>query len=31
VVVPAETAHQFQNVQGEFIIMSVHMFMPEAK
>jgi len=31
VVVPAETAHQFQNVQGEFIIMSVHMFMPAAK
>ena len=31
VVVPAETAHQFQDVQGEFIIMSVHMFMPEAK
>jgi hypothetical protein len=31
VVVPAETAHQFQDVQGEFIIMSVHMFMPETK
>lgn len=31
VVVPADTAHQFQNVQGEFIIMSVHMFMPDAK
>ena len=31
VVVPAETPHQFQNVQGEFIIMSVHMFMPAAK
>jgi mannose-6-phosphate isomerase-like protein (cupin superfamily) len=31
VVVPAETAHQFQDVKGEFIIMSVHMFMPEAK
>jgi hypothetical protein len=29
VVVPADTAHQFQDVQGEFIIMSVHMFMPE--
>jgi len=28
VVVPADTAHQFQDVQGEFIIMSVHMFMP---
>ena len=31
VVVPAETAHQFQDVQGEFIIMSVHMFMPPAQ
>jgi len=31
VVVPADTAHQFQDVQGEFIIMSVHMFMPETK
>jgi len=31
VVVPADTAHQFQGVQGEFIIMSVHMFMPEPK
>jgi mannose-6-phosphate isomerase-like protein (cupin superfamily) len=31
VVVPADTAHQFQDVQGEFIIMSVHMFMPPAK
>jgi len=31
VVVPADTAHQFQDVQGEFIIMSVHMFMPDAK
>jgi hypothetical protein len=31
VVVPADTAHQFQDVQGEFIIMSVHMFMPEQK
>jgi hypothetical protein len=30
-VVPADTAHQFQDVQGEFIIMSVHMFMPEQK
>jgi len=31
VVVPADTAHQFQDVQGEFVIVSVHMFMPEAK
>jgi len=31
VVVPAETPHQFQNVQGEFVIMSVHMFLPEKK
>jgi hypothetical protein len=31
VVVPADTAHQFQDVAGEFIIMSVHMFMPDAK
>lgn len=31
VIVPPETAHQFQDVQGEFIIMSVHMFMPEGK
>jgi hypothetical protein len=31
VVVPTDTAHQFQDVQGEFIIMSVHMFMPEPK
>jgi hypothetical protein len=28
VVVPTDTPHQFQDVQGEFIIMSVHMFMP---
>jgi hypothetical protein len=28
VLVPTDTAHQFQDVQGEFIIMSVHMFMP---
>jgi mannose-6-phosphate isomerase-like protein (cupin superfamily) len=28
VLVPPETAHQFQDVNGEFIIMSVHMFMP---
>jgi hypothetical protein len=31
VLVPPETAHQFQDVQGEFIIMSVHMFMPKTK
>lgn len=31
VLVPAETAHQFQNVTGEFVILSVHMFMPEGK
>jgi mannose-6-phosphate isomerase-like protein (cupin superfamily) len=30
-LVPAETAHQFQDVKGEFVIISVHMFMPEAK
>ena len=30
-LVPAETAHQFQNVAGEFVILSVHMFMPERK
>lgn len=28
VLVPADTAHQFQNVTGEFVILSVHMFMP---
>lgn len=31
VLVPAETAHQFQNVTGEFVILSVHMFMPDVK
>jgi len=31
VLVPTDTPHQFQDVQGEFIIMSVHMFMPEQK
>ena len=31
VLVPPETAHQFQDVQGEFVIMSVHMFMPPVK
>jgi mannose-6-phosphate isomerase-like protein (cupin superfamily) len=30
-LVPAETAHQFQNVKGEFVIISVHMFMPDTK
>lgn len=28
VMVPADTAHQFQDVQGEFVIMSVHLMMP---
>ena len=28
-LVPAETAHQFQDVNGEFVIISVHMLMPE--
>jgi mannose-6-phosphate isomerase-like protein (cupin superfamily) len=31
VLVPPDTAHQFQDVQGEFVIMSVHMFMPGTK
>ena len=31
VLVPPETAHQFQDVTGEFVIMSVHMFMPPVK
>ena len=30
-LVPAETAHQFQNISGEFVILSVHMLMPESK
>lgn len=30
-LVPAETAHQFQNVTGEFVILSVHMLMPDSK
>jgi len=30
-LVPAETAHQFQDVKGEFVIISVHMFLPDAK
>ena len=29
VLVPTDTAHQFQNVKGEFVIISTHMFMPE--
>jgi len=28
VLVPTDTAHQFQNVKGEFVIISTHMFMP---
>jgi mannose-6-phosphate isomerase-like protein (cupin superfamily) len=28
ILVPPDTAHQFQDVNGEFVIMSVHMFMP---
>jgi mannose-6-phosphate isomerase-like protein (cupin superfamily) len=28
VLVPPDTAHQFQDVTGEFVIISVHMFMP---
>ena len=28
VMVPSDTAHQFQDVQGEFVIMSVHLLMP---
>jgi mannose-6-phosphate isomerase-like protein (cupin superfamily) len=30
-LVPAETAHQFQDVKGEFVIISVHMFLPDTK
>jgi mannose-6-phosphate isomerase-like protein (cupin superfamily) len=30
-LVPADTAHQFQDVKGEFVILSVHMFMPQSK
>lgn len=29
VMVPPETAHQFQDVEGEFVIISVHLLMPE--
>jgi quercetin dioxygenase-like cupin family protein len=28
VMVPPDTAHQFQDVNGEFVIMSVHMPVP---
>ena len=31
VMVPPDTAHQFQDVAGEFVIMSVHLPMPEKK
>ncbi len=31
VLVPPDTAHQFQDVQGDFVIMSVHLPMPPAK
>ena len=31
VLVPPDTAHQFQDVQGEFVIMSVHIIAPEQK
>ena len=30
-LVPPDTAHQFQDVNGEFIIISVHMIMPQTK
>lgn len=30
-LVPTDTAHQFQDVKGEFVIISVHMFMPNPK
>ena len=30
-MVPPDTAHQFQDVQGEFVIMSVHLPMPAEK
>jgi Cupin len=30
-MVPPDTAHQFQDVKGEFVIMSVHLIMPDAK
>jgi quercetin dioxygenase-like cupin family protein len=31
VLVPPDTAHQFQDVQSEFVIMSVHIIIPEKK
>jgi hypothetical protein len=31
VMLPPDTAHQFQDVQGEFVIMSVHLPVPQAK
>jgi mannose-6-phosphate isomerase-like protein (cupin superfamily) len=31
VMVPPDTAHQFQDVQGDFVIMSVHLPMPAVK
>ena len=30
-MVPPDTAHQFQDVKGDFVIMSVHLPMPEKK
>jgi len=30
-MVPPDTAHQFQDVNGDFVIMSVHLPMPEKK
>jgi len=29
VMVPPDTAHQFQDVQGDFVIMSVHLIVPK--
>ena len=31
IMVPPDTPHQLQDVQGEFVIMSVHMIIPEKK
>lgn len=31
VMVPPETAHQFQDIEGEFVIISVHLYVPPAK
>jgi hypothetical protein len=28
-MVPPDTAHQFQDVQGDFVIMSVHLIVPK--